>query len=257
MEVLRLQANVTGVRVLITGSSTGFGYEMAKALLENGAKVALSSRPGEKLETAKQKLVRAGLDPLVAPMDVRDEGSIADAVEIVKEAWGSLDVLVNNAGIGMGRISNDILENPVPFYEVDSQGFRDMMETNFFGCFLTAKAFVPMMLEQKYGKIIYVSTSLSTMTNKYFSPYGPAKAGGEALSMVMAKELEGTGVDVNVILPGGAADTGLIPSGLEEAFRARGNLLPADILNEVMLYLASKESDGVTGQRIIAKEWSR
>lgn len=246
---------VSGLRVLITGSSTGFGFEMAKALLERGAKVALSARPGEKLQRAKEQMEKDGLDALVVPMDVRDETSVSRAAQVIEKNWGGLDVLVNNAGIGMGRVNVNPLERPLPFYEVDSDGFRDMMETNFYGSFLVAKAFVPMMLKQRYGKIIYISTSLSTMTNKYFSPYGPAKAGGEALTMVMAKELEGTGIDVNVLLPGGAADTGLIPPGLEEAYRQRHNLLPATILNEAMLFLASKQSDGKTGQRIIATEW--
>lgn len=257
-EVLeKMQWDLKNLRVLITGSSTGFGFEMAKAVLEHGGKVALSARPGEKLDRAMERMEALGFDPVKVPMDVRDEDSIRKAAALIRERWGGLDVLVNNAGLGIGRINTNSLEHPLPFYQVDSQGFMDMAQTNFIGTFLVAKAFVPMMLEQHSGKIIYISTSLSTMTNGFMSSYGPAKAGGEALAMVMAKELEGTGIDVNVLLPGGAADTGLIPQGLEEAYRARFQLLPADILNEPFLYLASRTTTGVRGQRIIATEWKK
>lgn len=250
-----MQTDVAGVRVLITGSSSGFGYEMAKALLENGARVALTSLPEAKLEAAGEKLRLLGLEPLVMPMDVRDEGSIARAYETIQSAWGGLDVLVNNAGLGMGRVNPDFMERSMAFYEIDTLGFLDVVRTNFIGCFLVAKAFAPMMVRQKSGKIIHISACYSTMTARDQIPYGPAKAGAEALSVIMAKDLEGTGVKVHILSPGGPADTGLIPPGWEEEFRAYMDLLPADILNGPILYLASKNSPAANGERIIANAW--
>lgn len=250
-----MKTDVANLRVLVTGSSSGFGYQMSKVLLENGARVAFTSLPEKRLEEAGEKLRGLGLDPLVLPMDVRDEGSIAQARQAVQSTWGGLDVLINNAGLGMGRVNPDFPDRPMAFYQVDSRGFYDVVETNFIGCFLVAKAFAPMMVRQKSGKIVHISANYSTMTAEYMVPYGPAKAGAEALAETMVKDLAGTGVKVYILSPGGPADTGLIPPGREEEFREYFDLLPADILNRPILYLASKNSPAVSGERIIAKDW--
>ena len=91
------------------------------------------------------------------------------------------------------------------------------------------------------------------MTMKGQIPYGPARAGAEALSDIMAKELEGHGITVNVLLPGGMADTGLVPPGMREILLPR--MLPPNIMNEAILYLASTEATGITGERFIGKEF--
>jgi NAD(P)-dependent dehydrogenase (short-subunit alcohol dehydrogenase family) len=93
------------------------------------------------------------------------------------------------------------------------------------------------------------------MKRKGFSPYGPSKAALESMSMIWAQDLEGTGITVNRILPGGATETGMIPEGTPE--KIRHSLLRPEIIVPAAVYLASNESDGVTGQRIVALEWNR
>jgi NAD(P)-dependent dehydrogenase (short-subunit alcohol dehydrogenase family) len=93
-----------GQYAVITGASSGLGYTMAKALLEKGATVALSARPGEKLDNAVETLVQNGLDAYALPMDVCNEDSITEAVSWIREEWKRIDLLVNNAALMMHRI---------------------------------------------------------------------------------------------------------------------------------------------------------
>ena len=248
---------LTGFYAVVTGASGGLGLAMARALLKEGAKVALAARPSEKLEKAVSSLQADGLDATVLPMDVRSEDSVAQAAARIKEQWGRIDLLINNAGIGMGRVNPWFAENPLPFFKIDLDGFRDMIETNFTGYFIVAKAFVPLMIEQGKGRFVNISTSRTTMIRKTMTPYGPSKAGAEALSNIMTEDLREYGIDVNVLLPGGSADTGLLPEESRAAFR-KIPLLSPEIMVQPILFLASKDAEGLTGERIVAtefKEW--
>jgi gluconate 5-dehydrogenase len=226
---------------------------MAEALLRKGATVALASRPGEKLDGAVNALARQGLKACALPLDVRSEESIAGAVSRVRREWKRIDLLVNNAALMMHRVYPDFLTSPKPFYEIHPDVFRSMVDTNLTGYFLVARGFVPMMIDQKKGRIVNISTSFSTMNR--FAPYGPSRAGSEALSNVMAAELDKFGIMVNVLLPGGAVDTGglLKDRNHELPFQ----LLPPCVMEDPIVFLASSLADGMTGQRIIAKEFDQ
>ena len=250
-----MQIDLSGMKILITGASSGFGFEMSRALLGCGADVAMASRPGEKLLGAVRRVKADGFSPLVLPMDVRDENSIEKARERLEETWGGLDMLVNNAGISMSGTDPDFRVQEGLFYEIKPSAFRDIVETNFVGYFLVSRAFTPIMLRQGRGRIVNVSTSIATMTAKRQIPYGPARAGAEAMTMILAAEMEELGITVNVLLPGGASDTGMVLPSRREAYLARGGILPPTILNEAVIYLASPAAEGVTGRRFIGKEF--
>ena len=239
------------LNVVITGASSGLGFTMARALLEKGATVALASRPGEKLDNAVDALVKKGLKAYALPMDVRSEESVRKAASWVRMKWKKIDLLVNNAAVMMHRIYPDFFKSPKPFYDISPDIFRDMVDTNFTGYFLVTREFVPMMIERGKGRIVNISTSLPTMN--MFAPYGPSRAGSEALSNIMTKELKKFGIMVNVLLPGGAVDTGGI--SLEGNESKPFELLSPDIMEEPIIFLASPLADGITGERIIAKEF--
>ena len=169
-------------------------------------------------------------------------------------AFGRLDVLINNAGLGMRAISETFNTVPTKFWEADTRGWSDIVETNVNGPFLMARAAIPQMLLQGFGKIINISTSDITMVRTGYSPYGPTKAFLEAASRVWAVDLAGTGVDVNVLLPGGAADTDLLPPSPNKR-GADGNLLSPKIMRRPTLWLCSDASNGITGGRYIARLW--
>lgn len=236
-------------RVLVTGGSSGLGKAMAAALASAGARVALTSR-----EQARAQAVAGEIGAVGVELDVRDERSVQSAVEAVYDELGGLDVLVCNAGIGMLTVNPRFMTDPQPFWEVSPAGFRDVIDTKINGTFLVARAVAPRMLAAADGgRIVVISMSETTMTRRGFVPYGPAGAGVEALARVMAADLVETPVTVNVLLPGGATDTGMIPEGASAEFRAR--LLQPEIMGPPIVWLCSEQAAGVHDQRIVATEF--
>ncbi|OIK14754.1 dehydrogenase [Bacillus sp. MUM 13] len=248
---------LSGKHIVVTGGSSGLGYSMAESLLEEGASVAIRSRPGDKLDKAVQQLSEKGHDVYKLPMDVRSEESVQAAVDWVRGTWGGLDVLVNNAGIGMRTVNAKFLTEPQPFYEVSPDSFRNLVDTNLTGYFLAARGFVSLMLQQGKGKIINISMNHETMKRKGFVPYGPSRAATESLSYIMAEDLKEHGITVNMLLPGGATLTGMIPDEARKAFEGSGSLLEPEVMRDGIVYLASEKSDGVTGERIVAAEFNQ
>jgi NAD(P)-dependent dehydrogenase (short-subunit alcohol dehydrogenase family) len=243
------------VRVLVTGGTSGLGRAMASALVGVGATVALTSRDGRRAAEAAAALSGHGRGrALGVAMDVRDEAAVERAVAQVSDRLGGIDVLVNNAGIGMRTVNPRFLTAPQAFWEIPPDRFRDVVETNLTGYFLVARAVVPRMLEAGHGKVVNVTMNHETMRRRGFVPYGPARAGAESLSRIMAADLAGTGVSVNLLLPGGATETGMIPDDVPAAVRE--HLLPAEVMAAPIVWLASPESDGVHDERIVATEFA-
>jgi gluconate 5-dehydrogenase len=224
---------------------------MADALVHAGAAVAVTSRSPQRAEAAARQLGGAAFG-LAA--DVRDERSVRHAIDAVVDRCGGIDLLVNNAGIGMRTVNPRFLVDAQPFWEVDPHGFRDVIDTKVTGVFLVTRAVVPHMLAAGSGRIINISMSESTMIRAGFVPYGPSGAAVEAMSRIMSAELDGTGVTVNLLLPGGATATGMVPDDAPEEFKTR--LLEPSVMRAPIVWLASSAAAGVHDQRIIANEFA-
>jgi NAD(P)-dependent dehydrogenase (short-subunit alcohol dehydrogenase family) len=238
--------HLTGTRVLVTGATKGLGRAMAGALIEAGADVAITGR-----ERSRAQAVAAELGGDVGiGLDVRDERSVQAGVDEAYERLGGVDMLVNNAGIGMRSVNPRFLSDPQRFWEVSPSGFRDVVETKLTGSFLVARAIVPRMLAAGAGRVVSISMNEQTMTRRGFVPYGPSGAGVEALSRVMAADLAGTSVTVNILLPGGATATGMVPD--DAAPEVVATLLDPAIMGPPIVWLASREAEGVHDQRIVA-----
>jgi gluconate 5-dehydrogenase len=138
---------------------------------------------------------------------------------------------------------------------VAPDGFRDVVETKATGCFLMARAIVPRMLERGGGRIVTISMSEATMVRRGFVPYGPSGAAVDALSRVMAADLADSSVTVNILLPGGATDTGMIPD--DTPADARERLLDPAIMGPPIVWLASPAAAGVHDERIVAAEFEQ
>jgi NAD(P)-dependent dehydrogenase (short-subunit alcohol dehydrogenase family) len=134
-------------------------------------------------------------------------------------------------------------------------GFRDLIETNLTGYFLVARGFTPLMIEQGKGRIINISMNHETMKRKGFVPYGPSRAATESLSAIMAEDLKESGISVNILLPGGATATGMIPDDLRSEIEAKFRLMQPEVMAEPIVFLASPEAEGITGERIVASEF--
>jgi NAD(P)-dependent dehydrogenase (short-subunit alcohol dehydrogenase family) len=246
-------AELDGVRAVVTGATSGIGAAMADALLAAGAVVAFASRPGDRLDREVARRRERGLPAEPLPMDVRDPASVAAAARAAAARLGEVDVVVNNAGIGMRTVNPRFLTEPMPFFDVPPERFADVVATNLTGYFHVARAFAPGFAARRRGRFINVSMNHETMRRRGFVPYGPSRAGAESLSMIMTEDLRPYGVAVNIVLPGGATATGMIPDGLPEA--ARADLLPAGVMGPPTVFLASAEAEGLTGERIVAKDF--
>jgi NAD(P)-dependent dehydrogenase (short-subunit alcohol dehydrogenase family) len=246
-------ADLHGVRVLVTGSTDGLGLAMAEALVAAGAAVAINGRRPDKVDAAVTRLGgrEAGVHP--APFDVSDEAAVAVGVKAAAAALGGLDVLVNNAGIGMRTVNPNFITDPQPFWEVSPAGFRAVIDTNLTGYFLMARAAVEPLRASPSGRIVNISMNHATMRRPGFVPYGPSRAGAESLSFIMTADLAEVGVAVNMLLPGGATATGMIPDGVDDAARAR--LLQPSVMGPPVVWLCSAEAEGVRGERIVASEF--
>ena len=201
-------------------------------------------------------LITGGPSGFGFDMDVRSEESVDASAGWIRANWMRLDMLVNNAGIGMGAANRGFPTAPIPFFQIRVKDFYDIVEMNFIGYFLVARAFAPIMIQNGGGRIVNVSTGIKTMTARGQLPYGPARAGAEAMSVIMTEELKDYNITVNVLLPGGPSDTGFVTDDVRGHFESMG-LLPASVMNEAISFLASAKATGVTGERIIAKDFQQ
>ncbi len=244
-----------GKTIIVTGAGSpiGMGREMSISLASAGANVVMMDIDGATLEASASDAREASSDEQILSV-VADVTSYADAQRVVQSAldrFGGLHVLVNNAGTNQRNVgmSNTLME---PWWEVSPEAWARVIAVNFSGPFHMARAAVGHMLEQGWGRIIGVTTSLDTMIRINMSPYGPSKAGHEALVATMATELEGTGVSANVLVPGGPVNTNLLPP--DSPFD-RAKLIQPDVMRVPVVWLASDAADGVNGRRFIAYDW--
>jgi NAD(P)-dependent dehydrogenase (short-subunit alcohol dehydrogenase family) len=247
-EVIRL----SGTRVLVTGATAGLGLAMTRALVQAGARVAVTGRDPGRAERVAADLGEAAVG---IALDVRDEASVATCVTRTLDTFGGIDMLVNNAGIGMRTVNPRFLSEPQAFWEVSAAAFRDVLDTKATGCFLMARAVVPLMLARGAGRIVNITMNEQTMVRRGFVPYGPSGAAVEALSRIMAADLAGTPVAVNLLLPGGATLTGMIPD--ETPADVRDRLLDPAIMGPPIVWLASDAAADVHDERIAATEFER
>ena len=235
---------------LVTGGTSGLGAAMAAALAGAGLRVAVTGRSGERAAEVARRLPGA----LGVELDVRDEGSAARAIGAAWSRLDGIDLLVNNAGIGMRTVNPNFMTEPRGFWTVPPDGFRDVIATNLTGYFLVAREVTPRMLSAGRGRIVNISVNEQTMTRAGFVPYGPSRAGTESLSRIMAADLSGTPITVNTLLPGGATRTGMVPDELAAGLR---NLLEPEIMGPPIVWLASAEASQVNDERIVAAEFQQ
>jgi len=236
---------------VVTGGGRGIGRAIAMAYAQEGAHVIVAAAR-EKAEI-DEVAARIGGKAILADVTFRDH--VRKLVDYVVAEFGQIDILVNNAGRGMKYVNQEFMNVPRPFWEADPDAWQMVIRTNVGGVFEMTHAVVPHMLERGYGRVINISMNHETMKRKGFSPYGPSKAALESMSTIWAQELEGSGVTLNVLLPGGATLTGMIPASLSQ--QQRSKLLDPSVMGPPAVFLASDEGKDCNGQRIVAIEWNK
>jgi 3-oxoacyl-[acyl-carrier protein] reductase len=246
-----------GTVAIVTGAARGLGQAMALGLLRAGAMVvfadvdanALADTCGEAEGNNKGRM--AGL-----ACDITKRAECERLVAEVVKRFGALHVLVNNAAMGQVHLERSPHTKSLRFWESDPDIWQRVIVTNVNGTFQMARTAVPAMLKAGWGRIINITTSLSTMQRRNNSPYGVTKAAIEAETLIWAQELAGTGITANSLIPGGAADTEFVHASSRRELAAMGRtLLPPSVMVPPILWLASRLSDGVTGARFVGKLW--
>jgi len=257
--------------VLIPGGSRGLGKVMAIALVKAGARVLIVARSADEIAAtvAEAVALRAGsCEGYVG--DVSRWEDCAAAVDRAERAFGTVQVLINNAALGFpSKQARLPLGSPFPFWTYEPEDLVNMVTVNLLGPFAMFHTVAPKMVAAKFGRVISISTSRPTMRRPNAGPYGPIKAALEASTAIWSQELRNTGVTANILLPGGPTDTAFVPGGnvgeRAKPFTAgkaplgqegtNSDLLPPSIMGPPILWLASDESDGVTGRRFVARDW--
>jgi NAD(P)-dependent dehydrogenase (short-subunit alcohol dehydrogenase family) len=252
--------SLSGLSAVVTGGSQGLGLAIARAYVQAGANVLICARDEDALTRAKAELALLGsargcVETVCAY--VSDPASVEQLVTRAVERFSRIDILVNNAGIYGPK---------GPVESVDWDEWERAVRINLFGSVLCCRALLPHFRANDYGKIIQLSGGGATAPLPHLSAYAASKAGIVRFTETLAKELRGTGIDVNAIAPG-ALNTRLLDEVLEagpervgQAFyeraveqrRAGGTSL--EVGARLALFLASAESDGITG-RLISAVW--
>lgn len=236
---------LTDERIVVTGASRGLGRSMALRFASDGARVALVSRSEDQLASVADE---ADGETLVVPADVRDPDAVDGAVEATVEAFGGVDTLVNNAGVGLLSLGDDGKR----IADVTPEEWDLVLETNLTGAFLCSRAVLQRMQETDRGNVINVSSGLGRRGAPKFGPYVASKFGLEGLTQSMALEYEDDGINVNAVDPGGRVDTAFWDHLPEEQ---RREIRQPDVMDDAAVLLAAQGPDGVTGESMPADEW--
>ena len=229
---------------IVTGAGRGIGAATARALAEAGANVVLASRTAEQLELVAADVRAFGREALVVPTDVNENENIIALADATIEAFGRIDIVVNNAG---GT-------PPRPFLDTSPGYFERAFHFNTTTAFVLSKATVPHMLEQGEGTIVNISSAIGRLRDRGFSAYGTAKAALSHLTRLMAADLAPK-VRVNAIAVGSVATSALETVLTDEGIRNEmvggtplKRLGEPDDIALCALYLASPAASFVTGK---------
>jgi NAD(P)-dependent dehydrogenase (short-subunit alcohol dehydrogenase family) len=239
---------------IVTGAAGGIGRALVGELLDAGMKVAGVDRTAEGLAElmteAEQR--QQGAKLLTIETDLAQDESIEKIVAQARARFGTIDILVNNAGVGQATVRSDNRSRPIKFWEVTPEQWKLFVAVHTSAPMALSRALVHDMMRQKWGRIVNVTTSLGTMIRDGSPTYGPSKAALEAFSAIMAKDLAGSGVTVNVLVPGGMTNTGMIPA---EAGYERAALIQPQVMAPPLSWLVSDAAAEVSGRRFLGVHW--
>lgn len=243
-----MAVDLSGKACIVTGGSRGLGRGVVVALAKAGANVLVVDIDGEPV--AETGIPAGRLKHLNA--DVTSGEGRAKIVGTCKSAFGRIDLLLNNAGIGQQTIREDYATNPLHPWEVPPKNLMEFFAVHSIAPLRLAAEVIPTMRAQGRGRILTVVTDFAVMMRPNFTAYGGAKAASEAYTAGLAVDLKDSGITVNAITPGGMVDTRLVP---DRPGMARSDLLRPDVMGPAVAWFASDEADGITAKRIDAKLW--
>lgn len=227
---------------LVTGASQGIGKDIALALSEAGAKVALAARNEEKLNALAQEILAKGGEAIVVRMDVADAEQIKGGFKTVLEKFGKLDILVNNAAITRDGLA----------LRMKAEDWDAVLRTNLTGAYLCIQQALGVMMKARAGRIINISSVVAHMGNPGQANYVAAKAGLIGLTKSIAMEIASRNITVNAVAPGFVESpmTDVLPDKVKEELKTRIPLGRMGVGRDVaaaIVFLASDEASYITG----------
>ncbi|WP_254513940.1 3-oxoacyl-[acyl-carrier-protein] reductase [Anatilimnocola floriformis] len=237
-----LKVNLTGQIAVVTGASQGLGKSIAIALGQSGAKVACIARSVDKLAATVADITAAGGTAEAFPCDVRESAAVDKLMNDINEKWGRIDILVNNAGV-----TRDTLL-PV----MTDEQWDEVIATNLRGPFLFARAAARLMMRQRYGRIINMSSVSGLMGNAGQTNYSASKAGLIGFTRSMSRELAKRKVTINAVCPGFIESemTKVLGDSILDEVKKRipaGRVGKPEDVSACVLFLASPAASYVTG----------
>ncbi|HET9176890.1 MAG TPA: SDR family NAD(P)-dependent oxidoreductase [Terriglobia bacterium] len=184
--------SLDGRVAVVTGASRGLGKQMAMALAEAGATVALVARSGELLEKVKAEIEGRGGKAHAFVADLREEAEVTRMAGQVSDAAGAPDILINNAGINLRK----------PLHEFSLDEWHRVMQTNLDSAFLCSRVFVPGMMKKKFGRVVNIASTMAHVALAHRTAYCTSKFGLLGMTKALALELAPYGVTANAISPG-------------------------------------------------------
>jgi NAD(P)-dependent dehydrogenase (short-subunit alcohol dehydrogenase family) len=241
---------------VVTGGGRGIGRGIADVLAAEGATVVLAARDGARLEAAASSIRAAGGEAHAATLDITDRPAVRQFAKEVRDRFGRVDVLVNNAGL---------MPMPMALTDMPDELWDDLLAVNATGTFNMTKAVLPGMIEQRFGRIINISSISAKYTWANFVGYGAAKGALHAFTTALAKEVAAHGITVNCVLPGftrteemeriwgkiadaaGTTLDELVDPILADKVPMNRWIQPREI-GQMVAFLASRRADAITGQ---------
>jgi NAD(P)-dependent dehydrogenase (short-subunit alcohol dehydrogenase family) len=243
---------ITNSRVaIVTGAGRGLGRTMALGLLEHGVTVLAVDRDQAPLEEVVRTAANANGRLVTLAQDLTAQNADRRVEQAALDAFGNIDILVNNAGMGQSVIWPEHWREPLRFWNIELDQWKQFFELNTHALFMLSRMAAKHMMAARWGRIINVTTSLGSMLRAGFAPYGASKAAAESLSRIMSEELAGTGVTVNVLVPGGLTNTAANPGAPFD----RSKMIQPEVMLPPLRWLVSDESSEVTGKRFVSIRW--
>ncbi len=221
-----MSQKLAGSVCLITGASAGIGRASALALASEGANLVLTARRKSRLDELVQTIQASGGRAVAVVGDVREEETAIRAISVAKEQFGKVNILINNVGIG----------NYKPLIDTSAEDYDEMMDSNVRSSFLFTRHTVPLMIEQKSGTIIIISSMAGIYGFAGEAVYCATKFAQVGFAQALDKELRPYGIKVGVICPGGVKTEFALGKGrTEESVAQSGWLDPEDVAGAVLL----------------------
>jgi 3-oxoacyl-[acyl-carrier protein] reductase len=242
-------SGLEGKVAIITGAAGGFGVALLEGFIAAKIRVGALTHTAESAARLQKKY---GNQVLAIPCEVTKPDDCVRQVDAVVRHFGDLHILINNAALGMNSVDPHYNVKKLHSEDVSPELWARFFATNVNGVFNMTHAVVPILRRQHWGRIVYMGTSYFTMSRPGFSPYGPSKAACEAWMLMLSRELEGSGITVNTVLPGGLSDTVMVP---DEPGLDRKTLIPPSAMVPPTLGLLTEAGGRVTGQRFLAVDW--